>query len=253
MSSSHETVGRGKTIASWPLLPALRRLAAKLGVSAEYLETGSDLAPAGKRELTLTDLELAVRLGDSKGTQEPLEGMLAEAVAAGDADAALEWCEDQLLSGAAYNFGTKFSVPQINLFKGLSPDECRLVEAIIKPLVFEKGDVIMREGDDAKLFFVLARGTVSVEIKVHGKSDRRKRVASIGPGLTFGEMALLDGGKRSADVVANERVICYGLGVEELHELSAEHPNIMITILSNLTRDFSERLRHANEEISVLE
>ena len=128
-----------------------------------------------------------------------------------------------------------------------------LVESIIRPLVFEKGDVIMREGDPAKLFFVLARGTVSVEIKVHGKDGRRKRVASIGPGLTFGEMALLDGGTRSADVIANERVICYGLGVEELHDLSVDHPNIMITILSNLTREFSERLRHANEEISVLE
>jgi glutaminase len=169
------------------------------------------------------------------------------------ADAALEWCEDQLLAGAAYGFGTKFSVQEINLFKGLPTEECRLVESIIKPLVFEKGDVIMREGDAAKLFFVLARGTVSVQIKVHGHSDRRKRVVSIGPGLAFGEMALLDGGKRSADIVANEKVICYGLGVEELQELAAEHPNIMITILSNLTREFSERLRHANEEISVLE
>ena len=111
----------------------------------------------------------------------------------------------------------------------------------------------MREGDPAKLFFVLARGTVSVEIKVHGNSERRKRVASIGPGLTFGEMALLDGGTRSADIVANEKVICYGLGVEELHELSEEHPNVMITILSNLTREFCERLHHANEEISVLD
>lgn len=170
-----------------------------------------------------------------------------------DADAALEWCEDQLLAGAGSIVGTKFSVAEINLFKGLTQEECRLVESIIRPLVFEKGDVIMREGDPAKLFFVLARGTVSVEIKVHGKKDRRKRVASIGPGLTFGEMALLDGGKRSADIVANERVICYGLGVEELQELSTDHPNIMITILSNLTREFSERLRHANEEISVLE
>jgi len=66
-------------------------------------------------------------------------------------------------------------------------------------------------------------------------------------------MALLDGGKRSADILANERVICYGLGVEALQELAAEHPNVMITILSNLTREFSERLRHANEEIGVLE
>jgi glutaminase len=170
-----------------------------------------------------------------------------------DTDTALEWCEDKLLAGASYNLGTKFAVSEINLFKGLSPAECRLIEAIIRPLVFEKGEVIMREGDAAKLFFVLARGTVSVQIKVHGQGNRRKRVASIGPGLTFGEMALLDGGKRSADIIANERVICYGLGVEELQELAVEHPNVMITILSNLTREFSERLRHANEEIGVLE
>ena len=78
-------------------------------------------------------------------------------------------------------------------------------------------------------------------------------MASIGPGLTFGEMALLDSGKRIADVIASERVVCYGLGVDELRELAAKKPNIMITILSNLTREFSERLRRANYEISVLE
>jgi glutaminase len=171
-----------------------------------------------------------------------------------DTDAALEWCENQLLSfGAARSVGTKFALAEINLFKGLKPEECRLVESIVQPLVFETGDVIIREGDDATFFFVLARGTVSVQIKVPGQGERRKRVASIGPGLSFGEMALLDGGKRSADIVADERVICYGLRVEQLHELAAEHPNIMIVILSNLTREFSERLRHANEEIGVLE
>jgi glutaminase len=171
-----------------------------------------------------------------------------------DADAALEWCEDQLLAGTAQGgSGTKFALSEINLFKGLTPQECRLVESIVQPLVFEKGDVIIREGADANLFFVLARGTVSVHIRVPGQGERKKRVASIGPGLSFGEMALLDGGKRSADIVADERVICYGLRVEQLHELTAEHPNIMITILGNLTREFSERLRHANEEIGVLE
>jgi transcriptional regulator with XRE-family HTH domain len=72
-----------------PSVKALRRLAAKLGVSAEYLETGSELAPADKRELDLIDLELAVRLGDWQAKQEPLESLLAEAVAAGDSNAAL--------------------------------------------------------------------------------------------------------------------------------------------------------------------
>lgn len=171
-----------------------------------------------------------------------------------DVDAALEWCENELLaSGAQGALQTKFSLSEINLFKGLNPDECRLLESIVQPLIFEKGDIIIREGADANLFFVLARGTVSVQIAVPGQGERKKRVASIGPGLSFGEMALLDGGKRSADIVADERVICYGLRVEQLRELTAEHPNIMITILSNLTREFSERLRHANEEIGVLE
>ena len=149
--------------------------------------------------------------------------------------------------------GTKFALTELDLFKGLTPAEYKLIETLIRPLTFDKGEIIIREGADAKLFFVVARGTVSVQIRVHGQGDRKKRVASIGPGLSFGEMALLDGGKRSADIVADERVICYGLAVEQLQELAAEHPNIMITILSNLTREFSERLRHANEEISALE
>jgi glutaminase len=95
---------------------------------------------------------------------------------------------------------------------------------------------------------------VSVHISVPTQTgERKRRVASMGPGLTFGEMALLDGGDRWADVIADERVMCYGLSVEELEELAAKHPNIMITILGNLTRDFSERLRHTNETIRALE
>jgi transcriptional regulator with XRE-family HTH domain len=72
-----------------PSVKALRRLAAKLGVTADYLETGSDLDAADARELRLSDLELAVRLGESEGVEEPLRAAAAEAVAAGDAAGAL--------------------------------------------------------------------------------------------------------------------------------------------------------------------
>ncbi|MEZ0280336.1 glutaminase A [Methyloceanibacter sp.] len=171
-----------------------------------------------------------------------------------DVDAALEWCEDQLLADSPYNVSQpKFAISELDLFKSLTPKECHMVEGIVQPLQFEKGDVIIREGADANFLFVLARGKVSVQIRVPGQGGRRKRVASIGPGLSFGKMALLDGGKRSADIVADERVICYGFRVEQFQALAAEHPNIMITILGNLTREFSERLRHANEAIGVLE
>lgn len=72
-----------------PSVKALRRLAAKLNVSADYLETGSDLDPAAVRELRLSDLELAVRLGEHAGAEEALTTALDEAVGAGDGTASL--------------------------------------------------------------------------------------------------------------------------------------------------------------------
>ncbi len=94
-----------------PSVKALRKLAAKLGVSADYLETGSELDPAGARELRLTDLELAVRLGESEGVEQGLEEILIDAIATADepvafrarvALAALREVAEDMLGAMAY-------------------------------------------------------------------------------------------------------------------------------------------------------
>lgn len=72
-----------------PSVKALRRLAAKLGVSADYLETGSDLDAAAARELRLSNLELSVRLGETEGVEQALRSALDEALTAGDRNAVL--------------------------------------------------------------------------------------------------------------------------------------------------------------------
>lgn len=72
-----------------PSVKALRKLARKLGVSAEYLETGSDVTEASLRELRLAQAELDVRLAESPGDAEgTLRQLLTEAELAGDAAAA---------------------------------------------------------------------------------------------------------------------------------------------------------------------
>ena len=71
-----------------PSVKALRKLAAKLEVSADYLETGSDLASDEARELRLADLELAVRLGGDD-VESQLEPLLFDALEAGDRPAAM--------------------------------------------------------------------------------------------------------------------------------------------------------------------
>ena len=71
-----------------PSVKALRKLAVKLGVTADYLETGSSLDSAEARELRLSELELAVRLGETEGIDTGLEAVLADALAAADLAAA---------------------------------------------------------------------------------------------------------------------------------------------------------------------
>jgi transcriptional regulator with XRE-family HTH domain len=68
-----------------PSVKALRKLAAKLGVSADFLETGAELDPADTRELRLADLELAVRLRDpDESVEAGLREVLDEAARAAD-------------------------------------------------------------------------------------------------------------------------------------------------------------------------
>jgi tetratricopeptide (TPR) repeat protein len=86
---SYAYISRIEAGARTPSVKALRKLSQKLSVSVEYLETGRDIREVDDRELRLADAELALRLGDS--TDEPinkLEGVLAEAEAAGDVGSA---------------------------------------------------------------------------------------------------------------------------------------------------------------------
>ena len=72
-----------------PSVKALRMLARKLGVSAGYLETGSELDAEEERELRLSDAELKLRLGeDPAEAVQVLEEVLQEALTAGDKTAA---------------------------------------------------------------------------------------------------------------------------------------------------------------------
>jgi tetratricopeptide (TPR) repeat protein len=87
---SYAYISRIEAGARRPSVKAIRQLARKLGVSAEYLETGSDLREVDERELRLADAELELRLGDDPEQAERLiQAVLDGAVAAGDTTTAV--------------------------------------------------------------------------------------------------------------------------------------------------------------------
>lgn len=86
---SYAYISRIEAGARQPSVNALRKLARKLGVTADYLETGSDISEGQQRELRLADAELRLRLGEGgESTERALRALLDEALAAGDRNTA---------------------------------------------------------------------------------------------------------------------------------------------------------------------
>jgi glutaminase len=77
-------------------------------------------------------------------------------------------------------------------------------------------------------------------------------LSTLTPGLAFGDLALLDGGTRSADVIADEPTLCYALPIAKFRTLATSHPEIQNKLISNIGRELSARLRRADAEIRSL-
>jgi glutaminase len=167
-------------------------------------------------------------------------------------DSALETYEDILLEGLRQPFDfTRFSLDSIELFKGLDRAQLGFIETLVQPMQFEPQEVVLKKGDKGSMLFVVARGTVSVWVGEEGGAPTR--VGCLGPGQFFGEVAALGGGARSADVIADERVVCYGLSANQIQAVGESHPQIMATILGNMAREFGNRIRRANLLIAALQ
>lgn len=112
----------------------------------------------------------------------------------------------------------------VDLFAGLKKKDLAKVVAASKEMTFAAGAVVTAEGDTDSRFYVIAEG--SARVTVNG----RKR-ATLKEGDYFGEIALLDGGPRSATVVAETPLRTFTLAPWNFKPLLKENPDITYNIL----------------------
>jgi len=127
--------------------------------------------------------------------------------------------------------GTLAEVP---LFHGLSNRQLRRIAKLARIRRFASGSAIVRTGDPGTSFFVLLDG----EARVVPAGGRARRLAA---GESFGEMALLDGAPRSADVVARGEVLTLTISCPSFRKLLRKEP----AITEALMRTLAARLRAA--------
>jgi len=118
-------------------------------------------------------------------------------------------------------------------------------------LDYAQGDEILHQGEDAdgRVFFIES-GHVSVVVPI--TNGAHQRVASLGPGMEFGEMALLGQVTRSASVFADTDVRCRVLDLRSWTQLAHSRPALRIAVVENLAKELATRLRGANEWIAAL-
>jgi glutaminase len=168
-------------------------------------------------------------------------------------DEALERCEQDLLVTALGDRRDP-AVPfeQQSLVAGLAPEIVRALRAESSPVELAAGEVVFREGDPPDAVYLVASGRISAQL---GRPDERRvrRLQGMGPGTAFGELALFDERPRSADVVAEGPATVWRLPVAALPGLEAAHPGVTATLLRNVARLLSSRLRRATDQIRMLD
>lgn len=116
------------------------------------------------------------------------------------------------------------SVASMDLFRALTPEERNFLADHLRSAPFSAGELITRQGAVAHWLYILASGTVEIRMRQNGGPVRVVTQLE-GPSF-FGEMGLMTGEPRTADVVAITDVECFRLDKAGFEKIVHERPEI---------------------------
>ncbi len=120
-------------------------------------------------------------------------------------------------------------IGQVPLFTGLSKRHLKRLADMAKQQRFQEGDALAKEGEPGDTSYILLEGQSEVRRK-------GQRVADLMPGDFFGEISLLDGGPRTATVVASTPIEVLALRQKPFQSLLEREPSIVLKMLEELAR-----------------
>lgn len=136
---------------------------------------------------------------------------------------------------------------QVPLFESLDDDAAKQLCELLETLDCEAQKVMFRAGDAGDAMYLIERG--KVRIYVQATDGHEVTLTDLGRGDFFGEMALLDGQRRSANAIVAEDARLAVLSREHfLSFIMGGNPNValeMLTALANRLRHTDELLRHS--------
>ena len=131
----------------------------------------------------------------------------------------------------------------------MTAEELALLTPRLGTVTAPAGTVLARRGDAASEIFLVTRGLLSVFADDHGS---QARLTTLSAGMTFGELAYINGGPRAAEVRADSDVECRTLQYAVLDELRTAEPGMYGTLMRNLARRVVASLNVVTAEAAYL-
>src|SRR6056297_1551117 len=121
---------------------------------------------------------------------------------------------------------------KIPIFYRLNDDSLKYISQIVSTRVYDKGEVILLEEDTGNNLYLIKSGRVKVT-RINSDGDE-VILTILGKGEFFGEMAILGGTTRSANVTTLEKSDILKLTRNDFLKLIQEHPDISIYLLEEM-------------------
>ena len=169
-------------------------------------------------------------------------------------EAAIEWVEDRLIGteGIVANEQVALTVQEMDMFKGRKEDTLADLEARLEQRSYKAGQTIFTLGDPGGELFLIRRGDIRIMAPIAG-SRRVHHIASFSQGDFVGGLAFLEGRPRSNTAIAQTDCDLYVLSIEQFNKIAEEHKRMAFTLLSAIARTLGQRLRHAEDELTLLQ
>lgn len=133
----------------------------------------------------------------------------------------------------------------IPLFAGLTDGQLAQIAAIAQQETYSAGETILSQRARGDCMYLIAEG--QVQVSINPNKTQSPAALYLGPGQIFGEVALLDRGTRSANVIADEDgTVVYRLEREPIEQLCHADTHFGYILMRNLALDLAFKLRHSN-------
>lgn len=130
----------------------------------------------------------------------------------------------------------------VPLLEGSEQADLAELARVVRRRRVQEGELLWRQGDEARELIFIVEGEVSAELLVAG--GRPVEIGRAGPGEIVGEIALLDGGEHTLSVRATGPLTALGLGRADLGALLARQDPMAFRLKRRLAAQFAARLRN---------